>query len=60
MNVFFILLKIDKNYKKIRAHEKTLSKPKEDRLNLIKSTNSNLEPIQLLYIDEIIPQIDSF
>jgi len=52
MNGFFILLKIDKNYKKIRAHEKTLSKPKEDRLNLMKSTKANLEPIQLLYIDE--------
>jgi len=52
MNGFFILLKIDKNYEKIRAHEKTLSKPKEDRLNLMRSCKANLEPIQLLYVDE--------
>jgi uncharacterized protein (DUF1015 family) len=52
MNGFFTLLKIDKNYENIRAHEKTLSKPKEDRLNLIRSCNANLEPIQLLYIDK--------
>jgi uncharacterized protein (DUF1015 family) len=52
MNGFFILLKIDKDYIFVRAHEKTLSKPKEDRLNLLRETASNLEPIQLLYIDE--------
>lgn len=52
MNGFFILLKIDKDYISVRAHEKTLSKPKEDRLNLLRETASNLEPIQLLYIDE--------
>jgi uncharacterized protein (DUF1015 family) len=52
MNGFFILLKIDKNYEKIRAHEKTLSKPKEDRLNLMRNCKANLEPIQLLYVDE--------
>ncbi len=52
MNGFFILLKIDKNYEKIRAHEKTLSKPKEDRLNLLRNCKANLEPIQLLYVDE--------
>ena len=51
-NGFFILLKIDKDYKFVRAHEKTLSKPKEDRLNLLRECKSNLEPIQLLYIDE--------
>ncbi len=52
MNGFFILLKIDKNYGKIKAHEKTLSKPKEDRLKLLRNCKANFEPIQLLYIDE--------
>ncbi len=52
MNGFFVLLKIDPDYKLVRAHERTLSKPKEDRLNLLRTCRSNLEPIQLLYIDE--------
>jgi uncharacterized protein (DUF1015 family) len=52
MNGFFVLLKIDPNYKFVKAHERTLSKPKEDRLNLLRICRSNLEPIQLLYIDE--------
>jgi uncharacterized protein (DUF1015 family) len=52
MNGFFILLKIDKEYEKVKAHERTLSKPKADRLNLMRSCYANLEPIQLLYIDE--------
>jgi uncharacterized protein (DUF1015 family) len=52
MNGFFILLRIDKDYKKVKAHERTLSKPKADRLNLMRSCYANLEPIQLLYIDE--------
>jgi len=52
MNGFFTLLKLDKDYKLVRAHEKTLSKPKADRLNLMNACHSNLEPIQLLYIDE--------
>jgi uncharacterized protein (DUF1015 family) len=52
MNGFFILLKLDPDYKKIKAHEKTLSKPKKDRLNLMHACHSNLEPIQLLYIDK--------
>jgi len=51
MNGFFTLLQLDKDYKFVKAHEKTLSKPKADRLNLMRATNSNLEPIQLLYID---------
>lgn len=49
---FFILLKLDHNYKQVRAHEKTLSKPKEDRLKLMRETKTNLEPIELLYMDE--------
>lgn len=52
LNGFFVLLKIDPDYKQVKAHEKTLSKPKEDRLNLMRACNANLEPIQLLYIDE--------
>jgi len=52
MSGFFVLLKLDPNYKHVKAHERTLSKPKADRLNLIRSCSANLEPIQLLYIDE--------
>lgn len=52
MNGFFVLLKIDPEYKLVKAHERTLSKPKADRLNLMRACKSNLEPIQLLYIDE--------
>jgi len=52
MNGFFVLLKIDPDYKLVKAHERTLSKPKADRLNLMQTCKSNLEPIQLLYIDE--------
>jgi uncharacterized protein (DUF1015 family) len=52
MNGFFVLLKIDPDYKLVKAHERTLSKPKADRLNLTRACKSNLEPIQLLYIDE--------
>ncbi len=52
MNGFFVLLKIDPEYKSVKAHERTLSKPKADRLNLMQTCKSNLEPIQLLYIDE--------
>ena len=52
MKGFFILLKLDPDYKLVKAHERTLSKPKADRLNLMRSCHANLEPIQLLYIDE--------
>ena len=52
MNGFFILLKIDPDYKLVKAHERTLSKPKADRLNLMQACHANLEPIQLLFIDE--------
>jgi len=52
MNGFFILLQLDKEYKQVKAHEKTLSKPKADRLELMRACHANLEPIQLLYIDE--------
>jgi uncharacterized protein (DUF1015 family) len=52
MNGFFILLKIDPEYKQVKAHERTLSKPKADRLDLMRACQANLEPIQLLYMDE--------
>jgi uncharacterized protein (DUF1015 family) len=52
MNGFFVLLKLDPYYKFVKAHEKTLSKPKADRLNLLRACHANLEPIQLLYIDK--------
>jgi len=52
MNGFFALLQLDPDYKMVKAHERTLSKPKADRLNLLKACKANLEPIQLLFIDE--------
>ncbi|MFH1101939.1 MAG: DUF1015 domain-containing protein [Methanobacteriota archaeon] len=52
MNGFFVLLKLDPEYKVVKAHEKTLSKPKADRLNLMRSCYANLEPIELLYMDK--------
>ena len=52
MNGFFVLLKLDPDYKMVKAHERTLAKPKADRLNLMRACHANLEPIQLLYIDE--------
>jgi len=52
MSGFFVLLKLDPDYKQVKAHERTLSKPKADRLNLMRACHANLEPIQLLYIDE--------
>ena len=63
MNSFFVTLKLDHDYKEVKAHERTLSKPKEDRLNLMRTTKANLEPIELLYIDEkdeIRTTIDSY
>lgn len=52
MSGFFTLLKLDPEYKTVKAHERTLSKPKADRLNLMRACNANLEPIYLLYIDK--------
>ena len=51
MNGFFVLLRLDPDYKVVKAHEKTLSKPKADRLDLLRACKANLEPIQLLYMD---------
>jgi uncharacterized protein (DUF1015 family) len=52
MNGFFVLLKLDPQYTLVKAHERTLSKPKADRLNLMRACQANLEPIQLLYMDK--------
>jgi uncharacterized protein (DUF1015 family) len=52
MNGFFTLLKLDPEYKSVKAHEKTLAKPKADRLNLMRACYANLEPIQLMYMDQ--------
>jgi len=52
MHGFFVLLKLDPSYELVKAHERTLSKPKADRLNLMRACHANLEPIQLLYIDK--------
>ncbi len=52
MHGFFILLHLDPDYKTVKAHEKTLSKPKVDRLNLLRACKANLEPIQLMYMDQ--------
>jgi uncharacterized protein (DUF1015 family) len=52
MNGFFVLLKLDPSYTTVKAHEKTLAKPKADRLNLMRSCNAHLEPIELLYMDK--------
>ncbi|MCP2520835.1 DUF1015 domain-containing protein [Candidatus Aminicenantes bacterium AC-708-M15] len=41
----------DFSSKKVLPHEKTFPKPKEDRLNLLRATNSNTEQIFLLYED---------
>jgi len=53
MNGFFVLLKLDPDYQTVKAHEKTLAKPKADRLNLMRACDANLEPIQLMYMDEL-------
>jgi uncharacterized protein (DUF1015 family) len=52
MHGFFVLLKLDPDYKTVKAHEKTLAKPKADRLNLMRTCDANLEPIQLMYMDD--------
>jgi uncharacterized protein (DUF1015 family) len=44
---FIAVFKIDEN--SVIKHEKTLSKPKEDRLKLLRATQCDTEPIFLLY-----------
>jgi uncharacterized protein (DUF1015 family) len=52
VNGFFALIKLDPSYSWIKAHESTLLKPKLDRLNLMRAVKANLEPIEVLYLDE--------
>ena len=49
---FFAILKIDKHYDMVKAHEHTLAKPKEDRLKLMRACQANLEPIEVLFNDK--------
>ena len=50
---FTSLVKLEEFSKKIiLPHEETLSKAKEDRLNLMKSTSCNFSQIYSLYLDE--------
>ena len=50
---FFAALKLENPHKgEIKPHEKTLAKPKEDRLKLIKAVKANLSPIFGLYNDD--------
>lgn len=51
MRGFIALLKLEDYGHNVKRHEKTLSKPKEDRLKLMRACNANLEPIFLLYSD---------
>lgn len=50
---FISLLQLEELGKgNILPHEKTLSKPKADRLNLLRITHKDFEPIFLLYTDQ--------
>lgn len=49
---FFALVKLqDYRSGKIRAHELTYEAPKADRLNLLKASMINIEPVFALYVD---------
>ncbi|MDR1433926.1 DUF1015 domain-containing protein [Candidatus Endomicrobiellum devescovinae] len=52
---FFAALKLENPHSQkgsIKPHEKTLSKPKADRLSLLKATKANISPIFGLFDDE--------
>lgn len=48
---FFGLLRLDPDYKEVLPHERTHKGPIEDRLELLRATRTDLEPIQFLYAD---------
>jgi len=49
---FFCLVKLEEHYEKsIYPHERTLSAPKADRLNLMRATHAHLSPVFGLYDD---------
>ena len=50
---FFAAVKLENPHKgEIKPHEKTLAKPKEDRLNLLRSIKANVSPIFGLFNDK--------
>lgn len=50
---FFAALKVENPFKgNVKPHEKTLSKPKADRLSMLKSVQANLSPIFGLFNDK--------
>ena len=51
MRGFIALLKLEDYGHLVMRHEKTLSKPKEDRLKLMKNCNANFDQIFLLYLE---------
>lgn len=48
---FIALLKLNREKRRVLAHENTLLAPKLDRLNLIREVKANLSPIFVLYED---------
>ncbi|MGC8565735.1 MAG: DUF1015 domain-containing protein [Thermoplasmata archaeon] len=49
---FFAIVKLeDYSEKKILPHERTFKGPKEDRLKMLRATNTDLEPVFFLYDD---------
>ncbi|MFH1259856.1 MAG: DUF1015 domain-containing protein [Elusimicrobiota bacterium] len=48
---FFVSLQIESWGKTVKPHEKTLSKPKEDRLSLLRACRTNISPIFGLFSD---------
>ncbi len=52
MRGFFARIRIDPEYQEIRRHEMTLPKKRSSRLDLLRATDTNTEPIWMLYRDE--------
>ncbi len=52
MRGFFARLRIDPDYNEIRRHEMTLPKKRSTRLDLLRATQCNTEPIWMLYRDD--------
>lgn len=52
MRALVARLRVDPTYTHVRRHEKTLVRKKRDRLSLREATETDLEPIWLLYRDE--------
>ncbi len=52
MTGFFCRIAVDPDYETIRRHEHTLPKKRSDRLEILRTTDTNLESIWMLYRDE--------